>query len=216
MSLHHSKESQWRWKDPHQFAEKYCRSTNRAHSAFAPLPPTSPPPPPPRCHKLPNERVYTVLQPGLLFYRLSTLFLSLPGNTFRVKESRPIPTLYLSLLPFPPLGQEMNTSEVEMMNLHNYLPPPQYVPPQGLLARTHEGWWWGWNISRESFCKRSKKTLVEDDFGGWKLRGKPFVFSTSCFRVCVRTNCGEGVSLDCRRMLLIAHHTLPGAAFWLP
>ena len=60
-------------------------------------------------------------------------------NTFLVKESPPIPTLYLSLLPFPPLGWQMNTSEVEMMNLHNYLPPPQYVPPQGLLARTHEG-----------------------------------------------------------------------------
>ena len=73
---------------------------------------------------------------GLLFYRLSTLFLSLPGNTFRVKESPPIPILYLSLLPFPPLGRQMNTSEVEMMNLHNYLPPPQYVPPQG-AATTH-------------------------------------------------------------------------------
>ena len=80
-----------------------------------------------------------------LFYNPRPAFLqiiyslSLPGNTFRVKESPPIPTLYLSLLPFPPLGWQMNTSEVEMMNLHNYLPPPQYVPPQGLLARTHEG-----------------------------------------------------------------------------
>ena len=56
-------------------------------------------------------------------------------------------------------------------------------------------------------------SLVKGDFGGRKSRRKPFVFTTSCFRVCVRTNCGEGVSLDCRRMLLIAHHTLPGAAF---
>ena len=96
------------------------------------LPPTSPPPPP-RCHKLPNERVYTVLQPWPAFLQI-IYSLSLPGNTFRVKKSPPIPTLYLSLLPFPPLGGQMNTSEVEMMNLHNYLPPPQ-----GLLARTHEG-----------------------------------------------------------------------------
>ena len=66
------------------------------------LPPTSPPPSPPRCHKLPNERVYTVLQPSACFSTDYLLSFFASCNTFLVKESPPIPTLYSSLLPFPP------------------------------------------------------------------------------------------------------------------
>ena len=142
MFLHHSKESQWRWKDPHQFAEKYCRSTNRAHSAFAPLPPLL----------LLLLRLVAINCPTsafTLFYNPRPAFLqiiyslSLPAAILSVLKSLHRSVHCTWVAPLSPLGREMNTSEVEMMNLHNYLPPPQYVPPQGLLARTHEGWWWG-------------------------------------------------------------------------
>ena len=61
-----------------QKLQNYCRSTNRAHSAFAPFSP----PPLPRSHKLPNERF-------TLFYTPALFCPFLLCNLFHAQVSNP-------------------------------------------------------------------------------------------------------------------------------
>ena len=164
------------------FFFKDCqKSTNPAHSAFAPFPP----PVLPRCHKLPNEHLHYFTP--LSCFTLLCFVLKCP-----ILPSCSPSLPYSSCSPFPQPARWTHQRRL-MMNLLNYLSPAALLQ----LGSTHARWDLnGWKILRKAFvfltggisvCAEQlwKRVpwLAADAFDCQRLpRARLLIASTNCHR----------------------------------